>query len=936
MIKYSLAALMIVFNWVKPMAQIQPSTAEEIERSMAMRAALAKGSRLRTFPVRSVGPVVQGGRVVDIAVNLNNTLEYYVAYASGGLFKTVNNGISFQPVFDNQGALSIGDIALAGGDYRTIYVGTGEKNSSRSSYYGSGVYRSQDGGESWQHLGLSGTQHISRIIVHPENPDIIWVAAIGALYTHNEDRGVFKTTNGGQSWEKTLFVSDSTGIIDLVLNPQNPDQLWAASWERTRKAWGFKGNGAQSAIYRSDNGGERWFKVMNGFPMGEQLGRIGLDVCSSQPNIIYALLDNQVEIKKPKEKDDKLAFEDFRDMSEEGFLQLEDDRLNAFLRDNNFPEKYDAEKVRKEVMVEKKYNTRDIADYFGDANAALVKTSILGAELYRSDDFGATWMKMNSYDLEGVYFTYGYYFGEVRVAPDNPDVVYIFGVPLLKSTDGGVHFSRLDTLGDVHVDHQALWINPVNPKHMLLGNDGGLYQSYDEGANWLHLNNAAVGQFYTVNYDMGDPYHIYGGLQDNGSLVGSSQAIPNQGKRWEKLYGGDGMFVAPDPRDDQQVYVGYQFGHYFRLNRRSNEAIKITPRHDIGEEKLRFNWRTPLIISQYHPDILYIGAQKVLRSMDQGTSWTAISEDLTQNQLQENVPFSTITSISESPLQFGLLYVGTDDGNVQVTRSGGNHWTLISENLPEGRWVSSVFASPHKEGEVYVSLNGYRNDEFKTYVFASDNFGVSWRSIRGNLPEVVVNVIVQDPKNADLLYIGTDHGVYISFDRGGNWDLLDQLPNVSAYDMKVHPRENELMIATHGRSIYVVDVEPLQKVAGVNLQKTVTLVKPEPIKHSETWGESKYPYLAPDIPEIEIPYYLSQNQEEIKVEIFDVGNKIVARLTKSGVRGFNVLKWDLMITNYEKKLKKGQERTFDYAEKGRYRLRMYVGEEYDETELVVE
>lgn len=871
---------------------VAQSSQEDIKNSYAQRKQLANSSILQNYPVRNVGPVVQGGRVTDIAVNPNNSKEYYVAYASGGVFKTVNNGITFDPVFEDQDALGIGDIALAPSNPTIIYVGTGEKNSSRSSYAGSGVYKSADGGETWSNIGLTGIHHTSRVIVHPANPNTVWVASLGALYSHGENRGVYKSADGGETWSKTLYVNDSTGIVDLVINPDNPDQLWAASWERTRKSWNFKGNGGGSAIYRSDDGGNTWTKKVNGFPHNTLVGRIGLDISMSESNVIYALLDNQAETKKEKkEEEEGLKITDFLTMSNDALLALDNKQLNKFLKKERYPKKYTAETIKKGVS-QGEYDAKDIANYFGDANSALFETSVAGAQLYKSEDHGDNWKMVNSYDLEGVYYTYGYYFGEVRVSPTNSDQVYIFGVPLLKSDDGGVTFARIDTLHDVHVDHQTLWIDPDDSKHLLLGNDGGLYQSYDEGANWLHINNVSVGQFYTINIDNEKPYNIYGGLQDNGTLMGSSKSIPNKTKKWERVFGGDGMFVAPDPTNSDIVYTGFQFGNYYRVKRSEKDTKSITPAHNIGEAALRFNWRTPVVLSNHNPEIVYIGAQKLYRSLNRGDNWEAISGDLTKNKIQGNVPFSTFTCIAESSLSFNLIYIGTDDGNIQVTKNGGGGWELITNGLPKDKWVSSVHPSNHDKNVVYVTLNGYRDDDYKTYVYKSEDQGKTWKSFKNNLPDVVMNVIVQDPVNDKLLYLGTDHGTYISFDDGGKWNLLNGLLNAASYDMKVHVRENELVIGTHGRSVFVVDVKPFQK---LDINASVIAYKPNNIRYSERWGEKRYPYLQSNDPSIEVMYY-TNSSGKVAVEIYKVeeDKKELILMTETEAQsGFSTYSWNL-------------------------------------------
>jgi photosystem II stability/assembly factor-like uncharacterized protein len=918
----------------------QPSTEQEMMAALNAQQKHFENTAFASYPVRNIGPTVRGGRIVDIEVNLRNTKEFYVGFASGGIFKTVNNGITFDPIFDNNGSLGIGDFALSQSDPKIIYVGTGEKNSSRSSYAGTGVYKTTDGGSHWQHLGLAGTQHIGRVVLHPNDNNTLWVAAIGPLYSTGESRGVYKSTDGGATWRKTLYVNDSTGIIDLAVNPANPQQLWASSWERSRTAGHFKGNGPGSSIYQSDDGGETWLKSVAGFPQGKQVGRIGLEVSPSNPEVIYAILDNQGEVPDKKESKKELTLEEIAKMNKATFLKLDDKELDEFLKENGFPKKYSAVSLKKEVESDK-ITTQAIANYFGgDANKNLFKTKIIGAEIYRSDDAGATWKKMNSYDLDGVFFTYGYYFAEMRVAPDNEDLVYIYGVPMLKSRDGGVTWHRLDTLAGMqrlHVDHHALWINPADSHHMLLGNDGGLYQSYDEGANWLHINNMPVGQFYTVNVDMQEPYSVYGGLQDNGVLRGSSHSVPNVTKHWVELFGGDGMYVAPDPRNPRMVFTGFQFGNYFRLDMNRRKTTKITPQHDIGKEPLRWNWCAPLILSKHNPDIVYMAAQKVFRSLDQGDSWEIISDDLTTNQPQGNVPFSTISYLTESPVKFGLLYAGTDDGNVWVSRDGGVKWEDIRKGLPEHRWVSWIAPSPHEEGTVFLAMNGYRNDDFKTYLYASTDYGNTWRSVKGNLPESVANAIVQDPVNPSLLYCGLDNGTYVSLDNGNHWDVINGLLNVASYAMIVHPRDNELVVATHGRSIFVADVKPLQALGVSGLATPVKAFETSPVNFSEDWGETTYPWSKQNTPAQTILYYVGSPAASLKVEVYDAQKNLRRTLSAPASRGFHTIQWDLKLDEIAaggRKKKTVENPKLVYASKEKYTLRFINGTA--ESEIIVE
>ncbi len=893
--KYILSTLLCVISIsFSGLAQVQPSNPEVIHQGIEARKALAENSLLKNYPSRNVGPVIQGARIVDIAVNQQNTKEFYIAYASGGLFATQNNGISFEPIFDNEGVLTIGDIALAPSNSNIIYVGTGENNSSRSSYAGSGIYKSIDKGKSWKQIGLDGSQHIGRIVVHPGNPDIVWVAAMGGLYSDNEERGVFKSTNGGQSWEKVLYVDDKTGAIDLIIHPENPDMLWAAMWERKRYAWDFVGNGKGSGIYHSNDGGATWNLAMNGIPDDKFTGRIGLDISLSEPNIMYALLDYQKEQKKEKEREDKdkLIAADFSNMKVKAFLDIPNEKLDAFFKDNGFPEKYNAVNVKSEVK-SGVYLPKALAEYSGDANNDLFETSVAGSIIYKSEDNGKTWNKTHDYDLEAVYYTYGYYFGEIRVSTQEPDNIYVLGVPIVVSRDGGKTFARTDSTGDVHVDHHALWINPDDADHLMLGNDGGLYISYDGGANWDHKNSMAVGQFYTVNVDMAKPYNIYGGLQDNGTMVGSSKTVPNERGQWEALFGGDGMYVSADPRNADIVYVGYQFGNYYRINRETGDREYITPKHDIGEDILRFNWRTPVVMSSHNADIIYMGSQKVHRSLNQGKTWESLSGDLSNGTKEGNVPFATITEIAESPLKFGLLYAGTDDGNVYRLKEGET-WVKINKNLPQGLWVSSIHASNHEMGTVYLSLTGYRNDNFKNYIYKSTDYGDSWKDISGDLPQESVNVIYQDPEVAQLLYLGTDHGTYVSFNDGSNWQHLGSLPNVANYDMIVHPRDLELVVGTHGRSIYVVDAKPLQQIAKGFSDNSLMAFGVGNIRFSERWGTKRVPYSKASYPEIEFSIFVKEisKSDNLVIEIKKEDGEAIKKMEINPKKGYQTKQWN--------------------------------------------
>lgn len=911
---------------------IPATPAESRAQSFAHRHQMREKSIFKEYPVRNIGPVVMSGRVTDIAVQNDQPRIFYVGFASGGVFKTTNSGNTMQPIFDHAGGtLTIGDIAISKADKNILWVGTGEKNSSRSSYAGAGIYKSTDGGNTWNFMGLRGSQHISRIITSPTDPDVAWAASMGPLYSMNEDRGVYKTTDGGNTWKKTLTPPDSTGVIDLVMDPQNPDKLWATTWQRFRQAWNFEEAGPGSAIYASTDGGETWHKSMNGFPNGSFVGRIGIDISKSDPNIMYAFLDNQKETKKRKENNkDELTQADFLKMSRDAFLKLEDNKLNQFLHQHGFPKKYTANNVKKDVE-QGKYNPKALADYLGDANQALFNTSIKGAQVYKSTDGGKHWKKINSYELNNVIFTYGYYFGEVRISPTDPNEVYIMGLPMLKSSDGGKTWKAMAEKQDVHVDHHAMWIDPADSQHLLLGNDGGLYESHDGGENFIHHNVAPVGQFYNVAVDMEKPYNIYGGLQDNGVFMGSSQGSPNNGNYWKRLLGGDGMHVVVNSQNSNIVYTGFQFGNYYRIDRSDNSTSRITPKANIGEDPYRFNWNTPIEMSPFNPDILYFGSQHVHRSLDQGKTWTEISPDLTKDLPNGDVPYSTITTIDQSPLDFSVIWAGTDDGNIQVTRDGGHTWELVSENLPKRRWVSKVEASPHDPGTAYVSLNGYRYDEFKTYLYKTTNYGKTWKSIKGNLPESVANVIVQDPVDPDLLYAGLDHGTYVSFTDGDEWHLVNGIPNVPAYDMLVHPRDYDLVVGTHGRSVYVMDVKPLHAVAD-HINQTVLALKTEGVRYSDRWGQRSAPYREVYEPNVQWLYWIgdkSVQNKTISITIKDKSGKTVKELSDNGSYGFNSFSWNLLV-------KKGKnDESGTYLSPGTYKIIYNVNGSSDETTFEV-
>ena len=805
-------------------AQIKATSAQERLKSIDQRKQLLSRSTLNETGFRNIGPSVMSGRVVDIEVNPQDPTEFYVAYASGGLWQTKNNGQSFTSIFDSVDVLTIGDIAV-NWQNRHIWVGTGEVNSSRSTYAGLGVYRSANNGKSWEYLGLPESHHIGKIQLSAKDPNTAWVAVLGHLYSESKERGIYKTTDAGKTWNQTLAIDANTGAIDVDIDPSNEQNLYAAMWYRTRTASNFEESGKTSGIYKSTDGGDKWTLIStptSGFPSGDGVGRIGLAVYPKNPSIVYAIVDNnfqQPDTAMQKAADTtRYVLRDFKALTVDQFLALDDKKLNAFLKfpRNGIPTKYSAENLKQDVK-SGKLAPNCIWDYLYDANTALFETPIYGAQVYRSDNAGLSWVKTHVKPIE-LYSTYGYYFGKVFVSPSNPDKIAITGVSVLLSTDGGKTFSSIGK-ENVHADHHFVWMNGQRDSHMIIGNDGGCNITYDNGAHWFKANTPAVGQFYNIAIDMAKPYNVYGGLQDNGTWFGSSATKENYDwydgghNPYTMIGGGDGMQVQVDWRDNKTVYSGSQFGAYSRQNLVTKERKSVRPTRDLGEPAVRYNWQSPILLSRHNQDVFYFGSNKFHRSMSKGDSLVTLSNDLTTNPVQGDVPFGTTTTISESPIRFGLIYVGTDDGNVQVSKDGGNSFSLISQKLPKGLYVSRVIASKYNVARVYVTLNGYRNDHFNAYVYQSDDYGTTWKQIMKDLPSEPVNVIKEDAVSEQVLYVGTDGGLYVSLD-GGNSSMAwtKGLPaSVPVHDLEIHPRDHEIVLGTHGRSLYVGKLDALRK-----------------------------------------------------------------------------------------------------------------------------
>jgi photosystem II stability/assembly factor-like uncharacterized protein len=887
------------------------------------------GSLLQNINFRNIGPTVMSGRVVDLDVNPKDPANFYVAYASGGLWETKNHGNTFTPLFDNQMVMTIGDIKVDWNN-NIIYVGTGENNSSRSSYSGNGIYKTSDNGKNWTHIGLDDSHHIGRIIIHPNDSEVLWIAALGHLYSENIERGVYKSINGGESWIKTLYVNELTGAIDLIIDESNPEILYASMWEKDRKAWNFDGAGLGSGIYKSTDGGNNWLEISggsSGFPDTEGTGRIGLDISRSNPNILYAILDNQDRKESQKVNDnDDLKKDQIRDVTIENFLKISDEKLNRFLRTNRFPSKYSSSLIKS--MIERgEILPYSLVEYLEDSNTLLYDTPVIGAEVYMSEDSGLTWIKVNQDDLFSLFYSYGYYFGEIRVDPQNPAKVYTMGVPLVKSNDYGKTWESID-YENMHGDYHALWLNPNRSGHLIVGNDGGINISYDDGSNWMKYNSTSVGQFYDINIDMKKPYNVYGGFQDNGVWMGpsdytSSLRWHSSGQYpWKSIYGGDGMQTEIDFRDNETVYTGSQFGNYSRINTRTGERKRITPSHVLGERPYRWNWETPIYLSRHNQDILYMGSNKFHRSLNQGDNFETLSNDLTNGGIKGNVSYGTLTTIIESDLKFGLIYVGSDDGLIHISKDGGISWENISSSLPNNMWVSGIYPSKFKQSRVYLALNGYRWDNFSPMVYVSEDYGLNWSKIGHNLPMEPINVVIEDNENESLIYVGTDHGVYASLDFGNTFSPFSKgLSGAPVHDLVVHPRDNELVVGTHGRSVYIADMSHLQKIDETVLSKSLYIFKNDKINFSNRWGSKNWSGQTIE-PSIQFVIY-SDSDQEIDLTITS-NDKAIYNEKRKLDYGLNFIENNLYSEDEEK-----------YLSKGKYKLKVTNLDNYSITEFEI-
>jgi photosystem II stability/assembly factor-like uncharacterized protein len=710
----------------------------------AQQAAPLTPALLQELRFREIGPAVTGGRIHDVEAVPADPSTIYVATASGGLWKTTNNGTTWQSVFDDQPVSTFGDIAIAPSNPAIIWAGTGEQNNRQSTSWGDGVYRSTDAGMTWTHLGLVETRHIGRVVVHPTNPDIAYVAALGNLWKPNPERGVFKTTDGGRTWTKVLYLDTLTGAVDLAMDPANPNTLFAATYQRLRGAWGFNGGGPGSGIYRSTDGGSSWRRLAAGLPSGD-MGRIGLAIAASNPRVVMATVEHRG-----------------------------------------------------------------------------------AAGTYRSADGGETWRRVNSLNPRPMYYS------EIRIDPRDENRVYMLGTQSYTSEDGGVTFRELPTAPTydvgVHADHHALWIDPNNTKHFFLAGDGGLYETWDRGATYDKINNFATGQFYDIGLDMREPYFVYGGLQDNHSWVGPSATRHWEGilnDDWREIGFGDGMYQQPDPTSHRYVYSNSSDGGFTRVDAETGDILDILPTAPAGEPGYRWEWMSPTLVSAHDPKVIYAGGNRLFVSRDRGLSWSRSGDltrqidrdslrlmgvkgsDVTLSRNDGESSYGAITTIAESPLDAKVLWVGTDDANVQVSRDGGATWAEVGQNvrgLPARTWVSRVVASRAGPGTAYVTFDAHRRGDFAPYVFRTDDFGRTWTALAAGLPEGSVKALVEHRVNPRLLFLGTEHALFASNDAGATWvRFMPNLPTTIYDDIEIHPRDGDLVLGTHGRSIWILD-----------------------------------------------------------------------------------------------------------------------------------
>jgi photosystem II stability/assembly factor-like uncharacterized protein len=890
---------------------------------------------LKNFRWRSIGPASMGGRIDDIVGVESNPSTYYLGLATGGVWKTTNNGTTFDPIFDTYPTSSVGDLAVSQSDPNIIWVGTGEPNNRQSSSFGDGIYKSTDAGKTFTHTGLKETQTIARIVIDHKDNNTVYVAALGHLFGPNPERGVYKTTDGGKTWALVKFIDHDTGFTDIVMDPVDNKTLYAASYQRRRTPFGFNGGGPGSGIWKTTDAGKTWARFEGAGLPGGMYGRIGLDVSRSNPNVVYA----QIEV------------------------GLSPGTGGGGPGGGRGPGGGGGQGGQQQQQQAQPPNPER-------------------SGVWRSDDKGKSWRIMSNNNNRPMYYS------QIRVDPKNDQILYTMGAPFHKSTDGGKTF--LIVQGIAHVDHHALWINPNNTNHLILGNDGGLDVSYDQGATWDFINTLALSQFYAVGVDMRKPYYVYGGLQDNGSW-GAPSATRNPAgitnSDWFRIGGGDGFYVVVDPTDHNTIYYESQNGNAQRLDLRTGRNVPIRPRSarpaqqrprpqestpnpeqaqapqqrpaqggqpqtgqpppppqqppqgfgGFGQpatsnivpepppgEQYRFNWNTPIHISPHNPRTIYVGANKLFKSVDRGDTWTATA-DLTKQIDRNKLPimgvdgdkpmaskhdgtanYGNITTVAESPVLPGVIWVGTDDGNVQVSRDGGATWTNVAKNIPgvpDNHQIARVEPSYFDAGTCYLVIDGHRNNDHKPYVFVTTDFGATWKSISNNLPMGNVNEICADHKNKNLLFVGTEYGLYISLNGGAMWKrFMTGLPTVRVDDIHIHPRDNDLIAGTHGRGVWIIDnITPLQQLDDKVMAADVHLFDIRPgtqwlqdVTLSQYIGGARHFQGENPQPGTAISYFLkSAPSGDVKITVSDISGKVLRNLEGTKEAGLNRVQWNL-------------------------------------------
>ena len=784
-----------------------------------------------------LGPTMNGALVETLQVDHMHPGVMYAGFGSGNLWKTINHGLTWKPIFENQPAYGIGDIALAPSNTHIIYLGTGEtlKKPRNFTMPGTGIYRSDDGGETWRHLGLEDSWHIGEIAVHPTNPDIVYVSVLGHFWSTNKNRGVFRSTNGGRTWEHVLYINEKTGSNDIVIAPSNPNVLYASMWENYP---GIKG--INSGIYKSVDGGSTWSRSDSGLPDNDGKGRIGLAVSFTNPDKVYALLDNRNKIN-----------------------QVSGGKMGT-------------------------------------------------AEVYKSLDGGQSWKRTHDDELM-IFSVIGWYFADIYVNPFDDEEIYALGVRLARSSDGGKNFSLVG--GDVyhlfpspatplHLDQCELWINPTNPDHLALGNDGGFYVSYDKGQTWMHYNNIPTGEFYDITLKDGDPYTIYGGTQDNSTVYGK----PNEWNAtfydgWKYLWidpwsGGDGCITVIDPQDDNTLYYSSQEGGIRRMDITLGTSKSVRPKIEELNDKLRYNFISPYFLSAHDHSNLYLAGNYVLKSTDRGDHWRLISPDLTSGKNKTKTSLAA-AALAESPLKKGLIYMGTDKGLFWVTHDDGATWTDHSKGLPN-MYIRTIVVSKYKESRVYVAMSGMNYDDFGTYFFKSEDYGKSWESINGNLPNDVSYVIKEDPSFENMLYAGMYRAVYISTDRGKSWSQLGEgMPAAAVSDIEIDVKSGDLVVSTHGRGIYKLNLSPVYEnlVAGKSKDQIFN-IPPVLVSSRENSRDDTNAMVVEKMP---ITFWLEQAGEAV-ISILNEEDQVLWSVKMAARKGYNQYRWDLITKKVESPL----------------------------------